>query len=250
MERDKEAGRRKRFAELDANSRRHNAYYFTDFLTVAEASGVYDVADAADITIFGGSSDAERVMIRFGNAKSFGYEQDFPIVLLKIAPRAAKFADDLSHRDFLGTLMGLGIERDVIGDIFVVDSTAYVFVAERMADYIIENVLTVRHTSVSAERIDALPPEAAPKLAAEELIVASERIDGIIAKLYHMSRETTRRMFVKEQVLIAGRVVTNPSLLPKEGAVISVRGHGKFIYDGMLRATKKGNTVVTVRRYV
>lgn len=250
MERDKEAGRKKRFAELAANSRSHNAYYFTDFMTAEEAAAVYDVSDAADITVFGGRENAERVMIRFGNADAFGYEQDFPIALLRIAPRAAKFADNLTHRDYLGTLMGLGIERDILGDILVASNEAYVFVAERMADYVAEQLLTVRHTSVSTERIAELPPEAAPKFAEEELVVASGRLDGILSKLYHLSREKVRQMFAKEQVLVGGRAVLNTSLTPKDGAVISVRGHGKFIYDGEVRSTKKGNRVVAVRRYM
>ena len=250
MNKDIAAARKKRFSELYNNARSHNAYYFTDFMTLSDAAEVYGIAPESDVTVFGGAPDCERVMIRFGNPAEFGYEEDFPIVLLKISPAAAKFADDLTHRDFLGTLMGLGIERDVIGDIIVRDRNAYIFAAARMADYFKENLSTVRHTTVTVSELNDIPEDIAPKFESEEPIVASLRLDGILSKLYHLSREKAKQLFAKEQILINGLVTMNPSIIPKPGDVISVRGHGKWVFDGVVRETKKGNTVISVRRYV
>ncbi len=264
MEKDPSIARKKRLVELHHNALSHNAYYFTDFMTAADAADVYGLAPESDFTVFGGAPDCERVMIRFGNLHEFGYEEDFPIVLLKIAPLAAKYADELTHRDFLGTLMGLGLERDVIGDIILRGENArqgespeendnalaaYVFVAERMADFIKENVTTVKHTTVAVEQLKQVPKDVAPVFEKEEPVVASLRLDGMVSKLYHLSREKSKAMFAKELVFINGRPTANPSIEPKSGDVISVRGHGKFIFDGVLRETKKGNTVIAVRRY-
>ena len=88
--------------------------------------------------ISGGYEDAERVIVRFGSEDELGYEEAYPITLLRIAPLQSKFADDLTHRDFLGSLMNLGIERDVLGDLLINEKCAYLFCKESVADYIID----------------------------------------------------------------------------------------------------------------
>ncbi len=269
MDKDAALRQKKRLKELSEQAIRHNAFYFTDFMTAADAAEVYDLVPEQNVTVFGGAKDCERVVVRFGNPEEFGYEEPFPITLLKITPAAAKFADDLTHRDYLGTLMGLGIDRDVVGDIIVRNNTqketeannrdkqgrtgypaAYVFILTRMAGFVVENLTTVKHTTVTVTELTDVPKDVAPIFAEEEIIVSSQRLDGVIAKLFHLSREKAKQLFAGDMVFINGRTSENPSLQPKMSDVISVRGYGKFIFDGVLRETKKGNTVVSVRRYV
>ena len=64
--------------------------------------------------VFGGTENCERLMIRFGSEELFGYEEPFPICCLLAEPLIEKFADNFTHRDFLGAIMNLGIERDVM----------------------------------------------------------------------------------------------------------------------------------------
>ena len=97
----------------------------------------------------GGYQDAERVMLRFGGEELMGYEEEFPISCLKVSPVSAKFADVLTHRDYLGALMNLGIERDRLGDILIAGNEAFIFCTSSMADFITENLVKVKHTSVS-----------------------------------------------------------------------------------------------------
>ena len=66
-------------------------------------------------------------MVRFGSERMFGYEEPFPISVLRIEPLINKFAEELGHRDYLGAVMNLGMERDVIGDILIRDKSAYMF---------------------------------------------------------------------------------------------------------------------------
>lgn len=68
----------------------------------------------AGITLYGGREEAERKILRFGSEAELGYEQPFPICCIRIRPLSAKFADKLSHRDYLGALMNLGIERSTM----------------------------------------------------------------------------------------------------------------------------------------
>lgn len=76
------------------------------------------------VPAYGGFDGAERVMVAFGPAPE---PADYPITCLHIAPKQEKFAEELTHRDYLGTLMGLGLERRVLGDILPCGKGAYLF---------------------------------------------------------------------------------------------------------------------------
>lgn len=240
----------RRLAELAEQSYQNNAYYFTDFLSEGDAALVYSVAGEMDFTLWGGAEGCQRVMIRFGNPEDFGYEIPFPIQLLKIEPLIKKFSDELTHRDFLGALMNLGIERDTIGDIVVKDRIGYVFVVERIGDYIRENLGQVKHTHVKCQVLEEMPEEVRPQLEPVELVVSSIRMDSIISKLYRLSRNQSLDLFRRKLVLVNGRVFENNSGNPKDGDVVAVRGHGKFVFRGVQRDTRKGKQSILVERYV
>ena len=134
---------KKRFRELADKAYNSNTYTFTGFLGLAEISYFYELERElcyVPVTAFGGSESCERVILRFGSEELFGYVEDFPITCLKIQPLMQKFADDLSHRDFLGALMNLGIERSVLGDIIIKDNEGYLFCTNAIAPYIVENL--------------------------------------------------------------------------------------------------------------
>lgn len=243
---------RKRFVELEERARVRSVYYFTDFLSMADASLLADTLLPAEYKLFGGAEGCERVMARFGNPDELGYEEEFPITIIMIEPLLPKFADDLTHRDFLGALVNLGIDRGVIGDIIVRDKTAYVFAVSRIAGYITDRLDRVRHTNVKCSCIspDMLPDQAKPALRPERLTVASERIDAVISGLYNMPRNKSADMFRRKNVFVNGRLSENNSAVLKPGDVVAVRGYGKFIYKGILYRTKKEKICAEVQRYV
>mgnify|MGYP002868261757 CR=1 FL=1 len=146
--------------------------------------------------------------------------------------------------------MNLGMERDVIGDICVYEKEAYVFVCERIAAVIAGELTSVKHTSVICDIVQSLPDEYRPMIKNENVIVSSLRIDGMIAHLYHMSRNDTKAVFATGEVFINGRLCVSPRTEPKDGDIISVRGHGKFKYDGVDRMTSKERYSVRISRYV
>ena len=144
---------KKRFIELSRTADMGGYFTFTDFLGLAEQSALNEVKKElrSSFTAFGGASGTERVIVRFGNADEIGYECDFPIVCLKISPKAPKFADRLTHRDFLGALLNLGIERAVLGDIAIIDNSAYLFAKDTIAEFIRDSLERVKHTDVKVE---------------------------------------------------------------------------------------------------
>ena len=106
-----------RIRELADKSYNQNQYTFTGFLGLAEQDALWQVereVKFAGITLYGGREEAERKILRFGSEAELGYEQPFPICCIRIRPLSAKFADKLSHRDYLGALMNLGIAPSVI----------------------------------------------------------------------------------------------------------------------------------------
>jgi RNA-binding protein YlmH len=205
--------------------------------------------DYAKPTAFGGYDGAERAVVRFGDPESLGYEEDFPIDILAIVPLADKFADDLTHRDFLGALMSLGIERSLLGDIIVTGKKAYIFCLERISDFIIENLISVKHTSVSVRKAEAEDIKDIPRgFEKEKMIqVASERIDAVIAKVYNVSRSAAMEYFAQKKVFVNGRQTENTSLALKQDDVVTVRGFGRFKLAEIVGTSRKGKLNILVR---
>lgn len=236
-----------RLIELADKAYSRNIYTYTPFLGLAEQQAYYGVereVSYAGVSMEGGAPLCERKIIRFGDP---GYEEAFPIVRLEIRPKTPKFAENLTHRDFLGAVMNLGIERDVVGDIFLPDEkSALLFCHENIADYIVENLDRVRHTNVACKRAEG---EIALESAEPERIsvtVASPRADGVISKVYNLSREESRELFNNGRIFINGIQTQNLSCQLKEEDAVTVRGFGKFIYYGQTGVSKKGKDRVEV----
>lgn len=243
---------KKRFAELSRTAESSLYYTFTDFLGLAEQSALSDVKRdlASKYTVFGGAEGAERVMVRFGDPGEIGYEVDFPIVCLKISPRAPKFADKLTHRDFLGALLNLGIERSVLGDIIIINNEGFLFAKDSIADFIASDLTRVKHTDVRVVRAESLPEGELYKTERRRIQAQGERLDAVIAKLFSLSREKASALFAKRLVFASGRQIESISYNPKVGEVISVRGYGRFVYLGYESLSKKGKKNIEVDLYV
>lgn len=243
---------KKRFLELGEKSYQQNLYLFTGFLGMSEQEVFWQAAQAmkhVPFTMWGGSEECERRMVRFGSKEEFGYEEKFPILCIGIYPRLEKFADELSHRDFLGALMNAGIERSTLGDIYMKGKSGYLFCTETIAEFIVDNLDKVKHTHVRCEILEQFPDIAVREAVCEEYLTASERIDGMIAKLYNISRNQSMELFRTKKIYVNGRLNENNSYHLKPGDAVSVRGYGKFTYDGISQETRKGKYRIKVRVY-
>ena len=241
-----------RLSELANRAYNNNQYTFTNFLSEAELSEYYEMSkELAFIPSesFGGNEACERQVVRFGGKDIFGYEEPFPIVCLKILPLNEKFADNLTHRDFLGALMNLGIEREMLGDIFVKDKHAYLYCLESISGYIIENLTRVKHTVVNIKPMTEEVNEVDIKKTEKTIQVASERVDAVVARVFNISRESCVILFKEQKVFINGRLCTGNATKVKEGDRISVRGYGKFDLAGQIGVSKKGKLNLTVLVY-
>ena len=244
---------RKRFIELANKAYNSGIYLFTDFLGLAEQA-LFNEAKAyfrgIPYTVFGGAEGAERIMIRFGDEENCGYTQDFPIVCIKAEPVSQKFADKLAHRDFLGALLNLGIERRGLGDIPIINNVGYIFAKEDIAPFIISELRRVKHTDVKASLADSLPEGELYKTERKKIQVSSERVDAVIAKAFSISRDTAQSLFSKRLVFVDGRLCESTSYTPRKNEKISVRGYGRLIYLGYETTSKKGKLNVELDVYV
>ncbi len=242
----------KRLLELAERSYNQNIYTFTAFLGLSEQQAFYEIQRKvayAGYGMEGGSPLCERRIIRFGLPDMLGYEEAYPIKCLRIEPQAPKFAESLSHRDFLGAIMNLGIERDTVGDIFVEDKAAVVFCLDSIADYLIENLEQVRHTRVGCTAADAAEQLSSPEKEQVSLSVTSARIDTVISKLYNIARSQSVELFKSGRVYVNGRLTENNSYALKTGDGVTVRGFGRFYYIGELGQTRKGKIRAGVEVY-
>lgn len=239
--------------DLAEKSYRNNQYTFTDFLNTAQLSDFYDNLSnipPCGYAVFGGYDGAERVLIRFGKEENLGYVEDFPITYVNIRPVAEKFADSLNHRDVLGTIMNLGMDREKLGDILIKDNKIWIIATKTLAELIVSEITRIKHTTVICQIEDTMPEML--KAEFETLIIqaSSERIDGVVAKVCKLSRNEVAKMFLEGKIAINGRSMSNHSYNLKDNDIISVRGYGKFLYRGVDRTTKKGKLNIVVDKYV
>ncbi len=233
----------KRFEELYNRAYERGYNTFSQFLTLPEQSELKKMY--LPCVLYGGYGSAERVVAGFGEDIS---NEDFPITCVKIKPLNEKFADELTHRDFLGAVMNLGIKRETVGDIIVDGKCGYVICLDGIADYICDNLTRVRRTSVKAER-SAVPECTAEKFESVTVFAASKRLDVLIGAVYNLSRSEAVKLIAAERTFVNSVLTISPSKTVGDNDIVSVRGYGRFVLSGEVKTTKKGRLVLEVKKY-
>ena len=232
---------KKRLKELDNKALQGFFEGYSDFLDLYGQDIFLSLGLSG--RLFGGYDDAERKIACFG-----GFNP--PIKYIKAEPKSKNFSDPLCHRDILGALMSLGIKRETLGDILISRDFSVIICLEKIAQYICENLESIRHTSVKCTVFDKLPDNILEELSekSETLTVftSSLRIDALIAAVFSLSRNDAQKIVASEKVFSNGRLVTSPSVTISENAQISVRGFGRFYLDCPPAETKKGRLRCTV----
>ena len=236
---------KKRLAELSHRAFERGYTTYSTFLNLQEISILKSLKVDSKYSLFGGYENADRCVAAFSNDEIYSY----PIVCIKIKPLQQKFSDKLTHRDFLGALMNLGIERGMLGDIKIINNEGYLFCLDKISQYIVDNLSSIKHTSVKCKIIDDIPELFNQIPDEEEYIVSSLRIDTVVSAVFKMSRNSASQLINQEKIFINSKTVYKDSVQLKEGDVISVRGYGKFIYSQTVNETRKHKMVVVIRLY-
>ncbi len=239
----------------------------TQFLTPAEAfcakEIINDRALAHRACLFGGYADAERARLVIlpmyldgcdgePTERLFEYFPDeaaSAVCALKITGSGYK---SLTHRDYLGSILSLGIERDAVGDIITIDDrSAYAFAAESVAKLLLSSLERVGNDKVTVESI-ALDRNFSVAREYESIAdtVASARLDCVVAALANLSRDRAQTLIESGACLLCYAEETRCDRAVSEGDIITVRGHGKFIIRKINEKTKKGRLRLIADKYV
>ena len=155
------------------------------------------------------------------------------------------------HRDYLGTIMQFGLERERIGDIIVYEDEAYVIVLSENAQYIKDSLQTTKKFKKSKiEIIDIVEMKVKkPEFEEIKISVNSQRLDNFISEICKISRSETTRLIESELVSINCKIETKQTKTVETGDVLIIRGKGKFIVSDFLDINRKGKQVVIVKKY-
>lgn len=240
-----------RIADLIGRAKRTGFYTYTDFLEEPALTDALRAAKAADVSAvtYGGASYSTRRMVRFGEDGSYG-DAEFPLRVLAILPKGEKFAEEMTHRDYLGALLALGIERTSVGDLLIDGKCAWVAVEAPLADFVLRSLDRVGRTAVICRMCEAFPEALAPKTEEIRLTIPSLRLDAVLSRLWHLSREDSQLLFARGLVTCFGRTVEKCTYTPKEGDVIAVKGYGKVTIRSFPGETKRGRIVVIADKFV
>lgn len=260
-----------RIHELSEKTYQNEYVTHTAFLSSSDISMVLEIMasegmpkgssvyNGVSFCFYGGYDDYERAVLCFLpsylDIENFivNEEKTSEIVsCLRIEPVNIRFAEDLSHRDYLGALMNMGVDRSQTGDIICDSEThsAYVFVTSEMKELVSKELIRVGRTSVKC--VNVSPEDCSVRRQYEELEgnVASERLDCILAFVYRLSRSKIQQIIEAQDVFVDGETAYSGGYDVKEGSRISVRGFGKFIYDGQTGTSRKGRLFVKVRLFI
>lgn len=221
--------------------------YFMPFMSERKQAVLFSELKKAyfdNYLFFGGYGNSERKML--GLFFDEPCEDCFPISAVEFSFRKC---DKLTHRDFLGALMSLGIERETVGDILVEDGRAVVFVKTELSDYIISQISKVGSVGVKVDDADLSKLPQGRGFEEKTYIVSSLRLDNIVAAVCRLSREKTRTVIMADSVCVNFEETKNVSLNLKEDDVFTIRGKGKFVLKSILGTTGKGRIRISVIHY-
>lgn len=228
-----------------------NCETYTDFLDLGKQTvfnSILNQLPPVSYKIMGGYDLSERRVVVFLPYEDF--PMDIPYTIIKITPANAKFSEDLTHRDYLGSIVGLGITRDKFGDIVITDDAAYVFVMKDIAGYVMDNLTKIRNTIVRTAYVDAVDFEYTPRYTEITGSVASLRLDAVIALGFSISRNHIVSYIEEGRVFVNGRVITSNAYNLKDNDIISVRKLGRIQFMNSITSTKKGRIMVSIRRMI
>jgi RNA-binding protein YlmH len=197
------------------------------------------------VSFFGGYDDAQRTVACFGESKDIA---PFPICAVKIEPKGKK---ELNHRDYLGSVLSLGIKREHIGDILVKDGFALMFVTEEIKDFIMLNLSRIASQSVKLTEVTDLSGfEIKAEFKESSATVSSMRLDCVLSAVTGKSRSQSASVIEEGLCSVNYSVAKNVRLIVKDGDIISLRGFGKTVVETDGALTKKGRIHINFKKYI
>ena len=240
----------KRLNELALRAKYGSNAVFTRFLEPSLENTVRFAAAQAEVkaAFFGGYEGAERRIAAFYPWEAPD-ESEYPLSCIEINWNP-KYASP-THRDLLGAVMGLGLERDSTGDIAIgeKEGTAYLFAHRDVESYICANLESAGRASVSASLWNAPPQIRPPKGEEIRATVSSERLDAVIAAGLKLSRGEAQKLISSGMVKRNHIEELRGDIHLEENDLLSIRGHGRVRVTAFEGITRKGRLAVRLFKY-
>ncbi len=233
---------KKRFIDLSKRAEDKSIVTFSNFLNLNELNIFHQTAKElySSFEISGGYDYAERQMVAF-IPDALYYVWEYPIQTIQFTPSHPKFAEALTHRDVLGALMNLGVKREMLGDILMLENSAIaVFCTESVSSYLMENLVKIRRTAVTARLLHAADFVYHPVFQEKDSIVSSFRLDTVLADICKLPRSSAQKIISEGNAFLNSKKIQQNDYLCQEGDILSVRHYGKFQIESTGGATKKG----------
>ena len=236
-------------------SKTKNKITYTDFLNISEISVVKNVLKEEKINnyiIYGGREDSDRSLLIFYPEKfskemvEKNFEKMFKVIRIKL-PNNIKY----EHREFLSGIMKLGIIREKFGDILVTDYGADIIVLSEIAEILANDLKTLTRFRKSEITIEDINNLANIEVEFEDIsiIVSSIRLDNFVAELAKCSRSNSEDIINEGRVFINSINEFKTSKKININDIITIRGKGKFIFDGIEKETRSGRYLLNMRKY-
>ena len=240
-----------RLVDLAGQAAKNRKYRLSGFLDPygQEIAGTVAASmDGIQVDFDGGYSGAERQRAAFCH-EDFAGAPVFEIAVVR-AEWQGQFVR-LSHRDVLGSLMALGLERECFGDIIATSDSARILTDRKLADYLIENLTRIGEAGVTCT-LDDIASIAPKEERCKEIraTVASLRVDSIAAAGFGSSRSRAAADIEQDKLKLNWQSVKQASQTVKEGDVLSMRGRGRLEVAEVRGQTKKGRISVVLKRYI
>jgi len=235
-----------------------NKIEYTDFLDLAQielAQKFINKIKIDNYVIYGGFEQAERKMFVFYPEKfnSIVGEKNLSNIVQIIR---IELPDDLkgkyTHRDYLGAVIKLGIERKKIGDIIVDNDGADIIVDKDIVKFLLENLNSLTRFSKSAITMQNIEELRQVEIKKEELeiIVSSMRLDNVISELARCSRNKALEIINTERVFVNFQCETKKTKQIKSGDMVTIRGKGRFWVKEFVGETRSGRTIIKIEKFV
>lgn len=218
----------------------------TKFLNLEEIKEIHCLnKDGLKVYYYGGYDGSERMraIIQYAYYDS-PQEKDFQITIYH-----ARYNDaytKIGHRNILGSIMSLGIERNTFGDIYLKNQEIYLFVSNEIEKYLISNMPNIANQKLKFEKIDSLEEVSKNETKNKSIQVSSMRLDAIIARTINLSRTIASEIIEEGNVAINHLECKNTSHQCKIGDIISVRKFGRITILENTKITKKERLVLLV----
>lgn len=241
--------------DLKNESQEKDYCTYSSFLGLSEQAKITRTAPSLlkdDSSFYFSQENGERVILMF--LPSYWTKEEAisftkPITLLRIFPRSEKFASSITHRDVLGAILSLGIERDIVGDIIIHEKEAYVYLLSSIVEEVKSNLTSIKNNPIRIEELPSLECPYSPEYLEKTVSVPSNRLDAILSEVYpSLSREDAKKHIEEGNAYSSfHKILKNDTKLEK-GEAISLRGFGKFYYLGEDGFSKKGKLRIKIKK--